>query len=162
MDKTTTLLACGIFILLAGIQNAYGQTSNVIDEHYKAINNHDVKTIAAEYAADAQAFSPNWQGAKVGPDGATDTFSRYFKSTPDLSYTVNNTINSGNSVVVEYIFTGTLSAPEAGTPGYMKNKKYTLQGCAVFVLKDNKIIKETNYFDQVAFLRQVGFFDQNH
>ncbi|HVS91500.1 MAG TPA: ester cyclase [Mucilaginibacter sp.] len=71
-------------------------------------------------------------------------------------------ITSGNSVVVEYTFTGTLSAPEAGTPDYMKNKKYTLQGCAVFGLKDNKIVKETNYFDQVAFLRQVGFFDQTH
>jgi hypothetical protein len=41
----------------------------------------------------------------------------------------------------------------------MRGKKYTLQGCAVFVLKDNKIVKETDYFDQVAFLRQAGFFD---
>ncbi|MBS1525584.1 MAG: nuclear transport factor 2 family protein [Bacteroidetes bacterium] len=160
--KSLLSIALGVMVMLAGVQNLYGQSSNVIDEHYKAINNHDIKTIASEYAGDAQAFSPNWEGAKVGPDGATDTFTRYFRSTPDLSYTVNNRISTGNSVVVEYTFTGTLSAPEAGTPDYMKGKKYTLQGCAVFILKDNKIAKETNYFDQVAFLRQVGFFDQNH
>jgi hypothetical protein len=63
---------------------------------------------------------------------------------------------------VEYTFGGTLSNPEAGTPEYMKDKKYMTQGCVIFVLKGNKIVKETNYFDQVAFLRQVGFFDQNH
>jgi steroid delta-isomerase-like uncharacterized protein len=160
MNKNNLILLYSV-ILLAGFQTVRGQTSNVIDEHYKAINNHDVKTIATEYTADAQAFSPNWEGAKVGPDGATDTFTRYFKSTPDLSYTVTNSVIGGNSVTVEYTFTGTLSSPEAGTPDYMKGKKYTLQGCAIFVLKDNKIVKETNYFDQVAFLRQVGFFDQH-
>lgn len=135
---------------------------NVIDEHYKAINAHDVKTIASEYATDAQLFSPNWEGAEKGIEGAKGVFTRYFKSTPDLAYTVINIINAGNTAIVEYKFSGTLSNPEAGTPDYMKGKKYTLLGCAIFVLKDNKIIKETDYFDQAAFLRHAGFFDQNH
>jgi steroid delta-isomerase-like uncharacterized protein len=132
--------------------------SNLIEEHYKAINAHNVKTIASEYADDAQIFSPNWEGAEKGIDGATNVFTRYFKSTPDLAYTVTNTINANSSIVVEYSFSGTLSNPENGTPDYMKGKKYVLKGCAVF----DKIVKETDYFDQVAFLRQVGFFDQNH
>jgi steroid delta-isomerase-like uncharacterized protein len=148
-------------LALIVIANCAFAQSALIDEHFKAINNHDIKTIVSEYAADAQTFSPNWEGAKAGPDGVTETFGRYFKSTPDLSYTVINTITAANAVIVEYTFTGTLSNPEAGTPDYMKGKKYTFQGCAVFILKDNKIVKETNYFDQVAFLRQVGFFDQN-
>ncbi|MBS1531361.1 MAG: nuclear transport factor 2 family protein [Bacteroidetes bacterium] len=148
--------------MLALTVNVALAQSNLIDEHYKAINAHDVKTIASEYAVDAQIFSPNWEGAKNGAEGATEVYSRYFKSTPNLVYTITNTINVGNTVVIEYTFSGTLSNPEAGTPDYMKGKKYTTQGCAVFVLKDNKIVKETDYFDQVAFLRQVGFFDQNH
>lgn len=136
--------------------------SSVIAGHFKAINNHDVKAVAATYAADAQVFSPNWEGAKTGQDSVANIYSRYFKSTPDLVYNVLNTINTGNIITVEYSFSGTLSNPEGGTPDYMKGKKYTLQGCAIFILKDNKIIKETNYFDQVSFLKQVGFFDQNH
>ncbi|MGZ3776398.1 MAG: nuclear transport factor 2 family protein [Mucilaginibacter sp.] len=153
-------LLCALALLV--IANFASAQSTLIDEHYKAINNHDVTTIAAEYATDAQLFSPNWEGAEKGIEGAKGVFTRYFKSTPDLVYTVTNTINANNAIIVEYTFSGTLSAPEAGTPDYMKGKKYTLQGCAIFVLKDNKIVKETNYFDQVAFLRQVGFFDQNH
>ncbi|MFI5161528.1 MAG: nuclear transport factor 2 family protein [Sphingobacteriales bacterium] len=148
--------------MLAFTANFVLAQSTLIEDHYKAINAHDVKTIAAEYTTDAQLFSPNWEGAEKGIEGATGVFTRYFKSTPDLIYTVTNTINAGNTVTVEYAFTGTLSNPETGTPDYMKGKKYTLNGCAIFELKDNKIVKETNYFDQVAFLRQVGFFDQNH
>ena len=71
-----------------------------------------------------------------------------------------NIINAGDNVVVEYTSGGTLSNPEGQTPAYMKDKKYSLNYCAIFIIKNNKIIKETDYFDQVAFLRQVGFFDQ--
>jgi steroid delta-isomerase-like uncharacterized protein len=156
----TRTLLCALALIV--IANCASAQSNIIEEHYKAINAHDVQSIASGYAADAQLFSPNWEGAEKGVEGATGVFTRYFKSTPDLAYTVSNTINANNTIIVEYTFSGTLNAPEAGTPDYMKGKKYTLQGCAVFILKDNKIVKETNYFDQVAFLRQVGFFDQNH
>jgi len=54
-----------------------------------------------------------------------------------------------------------MAKPENGEPDYMEGKKYMLQCCAIFVIKNNKIIKETNYFDQVAYLRQVGFFDKH-
>jgi len=149
-------------ILLAGTASIAMAQSNLIEEHYKAINAHDIKAIASGYAADSQLISPNSEGAVNGIEGATNFFTRYFKSTPDLAYTVTNMITANNNVIIEYTFAGILSNPEAGTPGYMKGKKYTLKGCAIFEIKDNKIVKETNYFDQVAFLRQVGFFDQDH
>jgi steroid delta-isomerase-like uncharacterized protein len=161
MSKPFILSFTAGMLLLFSIGKAMAQ-STVIDEHFKAINNHDIKAVVATYTSDAQVFSPNWEGAKVGQDSVSNVFSRYFKSTPDLVYKMINTINAGNKITVEYSFSGTLSNPEGGTPDYMKGKKYTLQGCAIFILKGNKIVKETNYFDQVAFLKQVGFFDQNH
>lgn len=147
-----------MLIVTTGVASA----QSVIDQHFKAINDHNLNAVSATYSPDAQILSPNWEGAKTGADGINEVYSRYFKSTPDLAYTVSNVINNGNNVVVEYAFSGTLSSPESGTPDYMKGKKYTINGCAIFVLKDNKISKETDYFDQVAFLKQVGFFDQNH
>jgi len=140
---------------------AYGQTPRIIDEHFKALTSHDVKAIVAGYSGDAKVFSPNWEGAKTGATGITEVYTRYFSSTPDLAYKVLNTINAGDNVVVEYTSGGTLSNPESGTPDYMKGKKYSLVYCAVFTLKDGKIIKESDYFDQLVFLRQVGFFDQH-
>jgi steroid delta-isomerase-like uncharacterized protein len=90
-----------------------------------------------------------------------DVYTRYFASTPDLSYKVNHIIDAGDYMVAEYTVSGTLSKPEGNTPANMKDKKYTLDYCAVFKIEAGKIIKETDYFDQVAFLRQIGFFDQH-
>ena len=157
--KTAIKISLVLAFLIAGA-GAFAQTPRLIDEHFKALIAHDVKRIATGYADDAQLLSPNWEGTKVGVTGAAEVYTRYFSSTPDLVCKVVNVINAGENVVVEYTSGGTLSNPEAGTPGYMKGKKYMLNYCAVFTIKNNKIIKESDYFDQVAFLKQAGFFDQ--
>lgn len=148
-------------LLLIVQSKAYSQSTNIIDTHFKALAGHDVARIAAGYADNAEIYSPNWQGAKKGRAGAIEVYSRYFKSTPDMAYNVTHIISAGDNVVVEYTSTGTLSNPEDGTPAYMKDKKYTVNYCAVFTLKNGKITREADYFDQLAFLRQVGFFDQH-
>lgn len=148
-----------VSFLLFGIK-AYCQPSKLIDAHFEALMSHDVKAIAAGYDDSAKVYSPNWEGAKTGPTGVTEVYARYFTSTPDLSYNVTKIINAGENVVVEYTSSGTLSNPEGNTPAYMKDKKYALNYCSVFTIKNNKIVKESDYFDQVAFLREVGFFDQ--
>lgn len=149
-----------LILLSIAVNSAFCQSSKLIDDHFAALTKHDVKTIASGYAEGAQVYSPNWEGAKTGTAGITEVYSRYFSSSPDLSYKVTNVINAGDNIVVEYTSGGTLSNPEGNTPSYMKDKKYTLNYCAIFTIKNGKIIKETDYFDQVAFLRQVGFFDQ--
>jgi steroid delta-isomerase-like uncharacterized protein len=148
-------------LLLLAAANAYSQSSKLIDDHFKALIGHDVKAIAAGYDDSCKVYSPNWEGAKTGVAGITEVYSRYFSSTPDIVYKVMNIIYAGENIVAEYTSGGTLSNPEGATPDYMKGKKYMLNYCAVFTIKNNKIIKETDYFDQVAFLRQVGFFDQH-
>lgn len=137
------------------------QSTDLISEHFKLLNSHNIQGLASEYADDAQIFSPNWEGAKIGPSGISEVYTRYYKTTPDLVYTITNTIKAGDNVIVQYSWGGTMAKPEAGEPAYMGGKKYILQCCVVFVIKNNKILKETNYFDQVAYLKQVGFFDQH-
>jgi steroid delta-isomerase-like uncharacterized protein len=157
--KLKILLLVAAFLFIA--DTIFGQTVPVINAHFDALSKHDVKAIASGYADSAKVFSPNWEGAKTGIAGVTEVYSRYYASTPDLSYKINHIINAGNEVVVEYTVSGTLSNPEGNTPDYMKGKKYTLNYCTVFLIKDNQIATENDYFDQVAFLRQMGFFDQH-
>ncbi|MCO5948996.1 nuclear transport factor 2 family protein [Mucilaginibacter flavidus] len=156
----TAIKSILVLALLVACARASAQTPRLIDDHFRALIAHDVKSIAAGYSDDAQVLSPNWEGAKIGAAGVTEAYTRYFSSTPDLVYKVLSVINAGDNVVVEYTSGGTLSNPEAGTPEYMKGKKYMLNYCAVFAIKNGKIVKESDYFDQFAFLRQVGFFDQ--
>src|SRR6202000_208075 len=151
-NKIRPFVFVSIIILFIGVKTTYAQSSDLITEHFKALNSHDIKILASEYADDAQIFSPNWEGAKVGPAGITEAYTRYYKTTPDLVYTITNTVKAGDNVIVEYSWSGTMAKPEPGEPAYMEGKKYTLKSCVIFVIKNNKIVKETNYFDQVAFL----------
>lgn len=160
MNKPLSYYSLIIFFALL-VQIAKAQTTDLISEHFNLLNNHNINGLANEYAIDAVVYSPNWEGPKIGPSGITDVYTRYYKTTPDLAYTVTNVIKSGDNIIVQYSWGGTMAKAENGELGYMEGKKYTLQCCAIFIVKNNKIIKETNYFDQVAYLRQVGFFDKH-
>jgi len=160
MNRPLSYCSLIIFWVLS-VQVTKAQTTDLIGEHFKLLNSHDIKGLANEYAIDAMIYSPNWEGPKIGPSGVSEVYSRYYKTTPDLDYTVTNTIKSGDSIIVQYSWGGTMAKPENGEPSYMEGKKYLLQCCTIFVIKNNKIIKETNYFDQVAYLRQVGFFEKH-
>src|SRR5215467_10276136 len=123
-----------------------------------ALNRHDTDAIAKMYADNAQLESPNWEGIKTGAPEAKTVYHRYFTSTPDLQQQITHLVVTDSNIVVEYISTGTLQNPEKNTPEYMRGKKYTLHNCTRLNIDHGKIIMQVNYFDQVAFLRQVGFF----
>ncbi|HVM87290.1 MAG TPA: nuclear transport factor 2 family protein [Puia sp.] len=124
------------------------------------LNKHDSTKLSQLYSENTQINSPNWGGTKTGRAEVKTIYNRYFVSTPDLSYIINNIIATDTAAVVEYNFSGTLANPESTTPAYMKGKKYNLKGCTVIHIRKGKIIRQDFYFDQVTFLRQMGFFDQ--
>lgn len=124
------------------------------------LNRHDTNALALLYLDTAKLFSPNWEGARIGPDGARTVYSRYFTGTPDLTHEMTNLIVTDQAIVIEYTSHGTFTHPEPGTPEYMRGKAYTLQTCTRLDIQNGRIARQVNYFDQVAFLRQVGFFDQ--
>lgn len=125
------------------------------------MNRHDSIAVASFFDDSSKLESPNWEGFEKGKQGVATVYSRYFKGTPDISFTITNIFEAGNEVIVEFTFGGKFSNPEAGTPDYMRNKVYTLKASTRYSFSYNKIIAAKSYFDQVAFLRQVGFFDQH-
>ena len=147
-------------ILFAWYSSSSAQSSKLIENHFAALNKHDVQAITEGYAENVLFFSVNWEGSKIGLNGVKEVYSRYFSSTPDLNFSVTNIIYAGDNIIVEYVSGGTFSKPEDSSSDYMKGKKYSLNHCVIFTIKNDKIVKESDYFDQVAFLRQVGFFDQ--
>lgn len=125
-----------------------------------ALNKQDTVVIGSFYADSVLLESPNWEGIKKGKAEAVDAYRRYFKGTPALHHVLTHLVSTDESVVIEYTSEGVFEHPEAGTPEYMKGKHYLLKNCTRLDLLNRKIIRQVNYFDQVSFLRQVGFFDQ--
>ncbi|MBS1918047.1 MAG: ester cyclase [Bacteroidetes bacterium] len=160
LQKNLTIL----FVIISCF--AFSQTAKITKDvavkWFALVNKQDTISLTALYSFNAQIVSPNWEGPKTGAAEITHVYARYFSSTPDLAHTITNIIATDTAVIIEYVFSGTLKNPEANTPEYMRGKKYSLSACTIMSVRDGKIIKQQTYFDQVAFLRQVGFFEHTN
>lgn len=134
----------------------------IVLKKMESMNAHDLDAIGKFYADSAKIQSLGFELTEIGPEGVKGVYNRYFASTPDLKFEVTRMIVTGESVVVEYNSSGTMqqSPLEAAVPEYMIGKKYTLRNATRMDFKDGKIVSEMTYFDQLSFLRQMGFFDQ--
>jgi steroid delta-isomerase-like uncharacterized protein len=159
--KYVFLIAINACCIVGASQTKKAATNTkLINALFKAMNQHDSIAIAGFFADSATLESPNWEGTQKGKQAVTTVYSRYFKGTPDLTFNVANMVACDTVVVVEYTFAGQFSNPEGSSPAYMKDKKYSLKGITRYNIHGGKISAAVSYFDQVAFLRQVGFFDQ--
>jgi steroid delta-isomerase-like uncharacterized protein len=156
--------------LLFFLQPAAAQThGSVADEKNRDIakawiallNLQDTNALEKLYADSCKLYSPNWEGPVEQPSGAKTVYSRYFHSTPDLRHEIIRILSTDSSVVIEYSSQGTFLNPEKGVPQSWQGKKYRLVNCAIMDIRNGKISRQSTYFDQVSFLRQVGFFDSH-
>ena len=163
----TQKLFTGIIIFLLLLYSCKQQvtsTSTLVDmanRKFEAMNQHDSNAIAKLYADSAKIQSPNFDKPETGPAGIRSIYNRYFTSTPDMVYTITRILPGDSSVTVEYTFAGTMQHLEDSGPKYMLGKYYKLKACSVLEIRNGMIVSDVSYFDQVAFLKQVGFFDQH-
>ena len=161
MKRIFLVLTAFSLVAVMSALHAQSPTQKLAQTWLDLLNRHDTLALAGMYANDAILLSHNWEAAKIGQAEARTVYSRYFKGTPDLSYRLTHLIATDSAIVIEYSSSGTFLNPEQGTPAYMKGKAYTLQNCTRLDIHNGRITRQVNYFDQVAFLRQVGFFDQH-
>jgi ketosteroid isomerase-like protein len=114
------------------------QSKQLIDEHFRYLNDHDLKSLVAQYADKAKITTSDWDGESYGPQGADQIFHQLFYVSPDAKYLVGNVINIDSTVVVEYDVVGLKE--KAGSP-----IRYDLHNCSIFRIKDNKIAAEATY-----------------
>ncbi|MFI5153347.1 MAG: nuclear transport factor 2 family protein [Chitinophagales bacterium] len=142
---------------------SYSRTTEdkkIAQDWISVLNRHDTTALGNFYDDSVTIESPNWEGKKKGIKEVKMTYGRYFTSTPDLQQEITLITATDSVLVLEYLSRGTLKNLEKDIPDYMKDKKYTLQNCTRMIIRNGKIVDQKTYFDQVAFLRQVGFFDQ--
>ncbi|RYU91585.1 nuclear transport factor 2 family protein [Mucilaginibacter terrigena] len=146
----TTTLRPILFILLA---TAFAACNNkpetpvvtqteiskqLVNEHFRYLNDHDLKSLVAQYADKAKITTTDWDGESVGQQGADQIFHQLFYVSPDAKYLVDNMINTDSTVVVEYDIIGLKE--KAGSP-----IRYDVRNASIFKIKGNKIVSEATY-----------------
>ncbi|HUX84004.1 MAG TPA: nuclear transport factor 2 family protein [Chitinophagaceae bacterium] len=134
----------------------------MVESKFDMLNHQDVEGASELYADSAKIRSIGFPDTLVGPPGFRSVYQRYFTTTPDLHFDLTRCIVAGHTLVVEYQTSGTVRHVEDPASSYMIDKPYSLENCTIMEVRKGKIVSEMTYFDQVSFLRQVGYFARNY
>ena len=128
----------------------------VVERMFDCFNRHDAEGMAALYADDAVIDSPDLDQPRRGPAAVQDIYAAHFRSTPDIRDEVRELVACGERVFVEFVSSGTITNLEEGAPEIMRGKRFELRIAAALTITDGKITRDVTYYDQLAFMQQVG------
>lgn len=119
-----------------------------------AFNERDWQTIRAAVADDC-VFSDPVQDHK-GPEGFVDAYNKaWVAGFSDARMTDVAIHDSGDTVIVEFVGTGTNDGPVADFPSTGKHASQHI--CEVYRFgRDGKVIGGRSYYDQLGILAQLG------
>ncbi|WP_158563381.1 nuclear transport factor 2 family protein [Chitinophaga silvatica] len=118
---------------------SFNNNKEVIRSLFEAYNNHDWATVAGCYA-DSTLFLDASLGDSAIYQTQEATIKRYqalHQKYPDMKAEIKDIYSDGNHVIVEFVAVGTA-----------RNSQMKLAQCAVFTLKDGKIVENNTYFER--------------
>jgi steroid delta-isomerase-like uncharacterized protein len=126
---------------------------DVAQTYFDAWNRRDPAAIVATFAEDGTYSDPTVPTLTgLAMIGYT---SGLFAAFPDLSFEIVNAAQTGNhTVAAQWMMRGTNTGPLAGNPP--TGKAVTLPGADFITVEGDKIRSVQGYFDQKAFLEQLG------
>ena len=132
----------------------------------------DNKAIARRYfeeffnqgnlAAAAEIIAPEYEkagpsavpGLPPGPEGSNIFVMVYRTAFPDITFTVDEQVAEGDTVVTRWTATGTHQGELAGIPA--TGNSVTVTGVSIDRVVDGKLVGGWNISDQLGLLRQLG------
>ncbi|MBC5773583.1 nuclear transport factor 2 family protein [Pontibacter sp. KCTC 32443] len=131
----------------------------VMHQMFEAFNSHDLAAMQTLYADSVVFMSPEMEKPVVGAHHVKTIYGPLFEMAPNVKDEVKHYIHSNGEVAVEFVSTGTIENISPDDPAQMKGKTFELKIFARLKVKDGKIIEDVSYFDQMAFLKQVGLME---
>lgn len=136
-------------------------TRQVAAEALGAFNAHDEARIRATYAEDVVFEAPG--DARIsGADAATGFAMAWLNAFPDATVTVHEEVCDGEWCVQRFTFDGTHEATLTGPGGDVPatNRRLSGRGVQMFRVRDDKIVEEHLYYDQVQVMTQLGLMPE--
>lgn len=140
-----------------------GQAREVMDQLTDAITAHpDLKAIAALYAEDAVALTPD-EGEIRGRDNIVEYWRQMTETIPEAMFESLHKYEVGDTAIDEGIFSGRNTGPlqlPSGETLPATQKEIRVRGVDLATVSDGRIVDYRLYFDEMDFLGQLGLLPE--
>ncbi|MBI2866047.1 MAG: ester cyclase [Chloroflexi bacterium] len=129
----------------------------------EAINRHDVGGLVENYAPYAVMTGGYLREPIRGRESLSHQWAAIFRAFPDLCSKVQRTFESGDSILVEYAWTGTNTGPLEAPWGIIPptGKKVSMEGvCLLRLNPEGFIVEDKGFFDSLSLIGQLGLLSQ--
>jgi steroid delta-isomerase-like uncharacterized protein len=121
-------------------------------------NSHNLDATVQYLADSVKTTDPSFM--EVMDKGKTRTYNkRFLDAFPDLHFDTKDIVAQGDTVALFWVAKGTHKAPlqnPMGDPIPPTNKTVQVHGCTLYELRNGMIVRQEIYWDQLAFLTQLG------
>ena len=134
-----------------------GEARAVAERFYAAFNRGDLAGTRESFDQNVVTVEPS-SGEMRGLDAFAGYLGVFMRAVPNAKLNLIRAVESGDTVVVEGTYSGTFTGPLASPQGEIPptGKKFDLPYVEIFDLRGGKIATHHIYYDQIAFLGQLG------
>ena len=134
-----------------------GQAREIFDQWLALFEAGDFAQLGTVMQPDAAATMPGGMQFR-GPDELRPLLEAFHEAFPDLRHQIVDIVESGDKIAVELriacTHTGTLRTPQGDVPP--TGRSVAWEQIDFVTLRDGKVATWHTYFDQMAFLTQLG------
>jgi steroid delta-isomerase-like uncharacterized protein len=155
--RKSTWIICGIFVILAWVLGSAiqaGAQTLVTNDVVAAWNSHDTEKVVSFYTDDIVYEDLAFGQIKRGKEELRAFLNGTFAIFPDLNFELKSSFISGNWVCAEWVWSGTHKGNMPGLPA--TGKRFSIRGVSVGELKEGKIKRNSDYYNLMDFLKQIG------
>jgi steroid delta-isomerase-like uncharacterized protein len=121
---------------------------------FEIMNSGQLDAVSAIFAPTYRLHYPDIDTAATGPEVIRGLVSAYRDAFPDLNFTVDQTVGSGDVVLVRWTAEGTNRGSLLGGPATGRFARWT--GMSVFRMHGGRIVEDWVENDRLGMLQQLG------
>ncbi len=138
-----------------------GQLRTLIERHYQNVGAGDTAAERQLFSDDVVNVDPG-AGRLEGIEAFLGYQAAFRTAFPDGRLVMSSIVEEEGTAMVEGIFEGTHAGPMAGPAGQIPatGRRLSLPFADAFVARGGRLVEHRIYYDQMAFLGQLGLLDR--
>ena len=124
------------------------------EDYHAAWLSYDVERIATFFTDDCVYEDVAMGVVNRGKQELKAFVTCTFAAFPDIKFEDKSFFSSGDCIAIEWVMTGTQTGDLPGIPA--TNKSFSVRGASVTELRAGKISRNSDYWNLVSFLQQIG------